>query len=106
MNPGDIIAVTGSNRTCNGRCDGSGITKICYGKGYYCRRNVWNRYILELVYDWWIPCNVFHGRVLHDTKMFSKLHPKNINTDKCTDTDRYSDNACSVRRKSYDGLDL
>lgn len=68
-------------------------------KGYYCRWNVWNRYILELLLTWWFPCNVFHGRVLHDSKILCKITSEAQNSCKCFDPDRYSDNACSVRRK-------
>ena len=67
---------TERNRTCNSRCDGCGIPYICYGKGNYCWRNVWNYYIMEFVYDRRITCNVFHGRVLYDTKNVFKTASK------------------------------
>lgn len=49
---------------------------FCYGKGNYCWRNVWNYYIMEFVYDRRITCNVFHGRVLYDTKNVFKTASK------------------------------
>ena len=70
------IAAAERNRTCNSRCDGCGIPYICYGKGNYCWRNVWNYYIMEFVYDRRITCNVFHGRVLYDTKNVFKTASK------------------------------
>jgi len=42
---------------------------------------------------------VFDGRVLHDSKILCKVTSKAQNSCKCSDPDRYSDNACSVRRK-------
>lgn len=69
-------SITERNRTCNSRCDGCGIPYICYGKGNYCWRNVWNYYIMEFVYDRRITCNVFHGRVLYDTKNVFKTASK------------------------------
>ena len=37
--------------------------------------------------------------VLHDSKILCKITSEAQNSCKCFDPDRYSDNACSVRRK-------
>lgn len=76
LDSGANCSSTERNRTCNSRCDGCGIPYICYGKGNYCWRNVWNYYIMEFVYDRRITCNVFHGRVLYDTKNVFKTASK------------------------------
>ena len=47
-----------------------------YGQGYHCRWNVWYYYIMELLPPWRFPCHVLYGRILHDSSVFAKLHPK------------------------------
>ncbi len=69
---GDIASRQQGNRTCNSRCDGKSVRNHGHGKGYHCRWNVRYRYILELLHAWWFPCNVLHGRILHDSEILCK----------------------------------
>ena len=76
LDSGAIAASQKGTGLVTAECDGCGIPYICYGKGNYCWRNVWNYYIMEFVYDRRITCNVFHGRVLYDTKNVFKTASK------------------------------
>ncbi len=69
-------SITDRNRSCNRRCHGSSVQNIGYGKSNYCWWNVRNHYFLELLYDWWFPCFIFHGRILYDSKNFCKTSSK------------------------------
>lgn len=67
--------VSAGNRTCNNRCHGQGFRDKDYGQGYH-YGGMWYYYIMELLPPWRFPCHVLYGRILDDSSVFAKLHPK------------------------------